>query len=301
MAASFRMALFFALLGSCYAERPGDFRVIGPGGGGAQYNPTISPHDSGTVLISCDMTGAYISHDAGHSWRMFNLRGTVRFFAFDPRAPKTIYAEVTGLWRSTDDGVTWKLLNPKPAAIRGIRMDSDHADETIVAEPDPLGEISALAIDPADSKILYAAAEQNQQAALFVSHDSGESWQRQTALPEIPRRLWVDANSPARARVLYLAGPHGVAVSSESGIENRPAPAAVVFTDISMGFTPNAAPVIYATARQGAFVSSDGGHTWQKCTLPEPAPRSARSPPVCIIRKPLTFLIAASNWTGKPG
>jgi len=274
MTASFRIALFFAVLGGCLAQRPGDFRVIGPGGGGAQYNPTISPHDSGTVLVSCDMTGAYISHDAGRSWRMFNLRGTVRFFAFDPSAPKTIYAEVTGLWRSTDDGVSWKLLNPKPAAIRGVRMESDHADETIVAEPDPLGEIAALAIDPADSKILYAAAVENKQvenkqAALFVSHDSGESWQQlQAALPEIPRRIWVDANSPVRARVLYLAGPHGVAVTSGNGIENRPAPAAVVFTDISMGFTPNAAPAIYATARQGAFVSTDGGHTWQKCTLP---------------------------------
>src|SRR5580700_7072450 len=274
MTASFRIALFFAVLGGCLAQRPGDFRVIGPGGGGAQYNPTISPHDSGTVLISCDMTGAYISHDAGRSWRMFNLRGTVRFFAFDPSAPKTIYAEVTGLWRSTDDGVSWKLLNPKPAAIRGVRMESDHADETIVAEPDPLGEIAALAIDPADSKILYAAAVENKQvenkqAALFVSHDSGESWQQlQAALPEIPRRIWVDANSPVRTRVLYLAGPHGVAVTSGNGIENRPAPAAVVFTDISMGFTPNAAPAIYATARQGAFVSTDGGHTWQKCTLP---------------------------------
>ena len=202
------MALFFALLGSCWAERPGDFRVIGPGGGGAQYNPTISPHDSDTVLISCDMTGAYITHDAGRSWRMFNLRGTVRFFAFDPSAPKTMYAEVTGLWRSTDDGVTWKLLNPKPAAIRGIRMDSDHADETIVAEPDPLGEISALAIDPADSKILYAAADAKSNRPRCSSRTIPEkAGSARPRLPEIPRRLWVDANSPVRARVLYLGGP----------------------------------------------------------------------------------------------
>ena len=268
MIASVRIALFFALLGSCWAERPGDFRVIGPGGGGAQFHPTINPKDSGTILISCDMTGAYITHDGGRSWRMFNLRGTVRFFAFDPNAPKTIYAEVTGLWRSTDDGVTWKLLNPKPATIRGIKMDSDHADETIVAEPDPLGEIAALAIDPADSKLLYAAAAENKHAALFISHDSGESWQRQAALTEIPLRLWVDPNSPARARVLYLANPQGVAVVSGNGMENRPAPDAVEFTDISMGFTPAAPPVIYATARQGAFVSTDGGRMWQKCALP---------------------------------
>ena len=51
------------------------------------FNPTVSPHDKNTVLVSCDMTGAYITHDGGQSWRMFNLRGRVRFFAFDPIDP----------------------------------------------------------------------------------------------------------------------------------------------------------------------------------------------------------------------
>ena len=64
-------------LASALAERPGGFRVIGPGGGGAMFNPTISPHDPNTVLISCDMTGSYITHDGGRTWRMFNLRGVV--------------------------------------------------------------------------------------------------------------------------------------------------------------------------------------------------------------------------------
>jgi photosystem II stability/assembly factor-like uncharacterized protein len=269
MIAHLRMALILALLGTCWAERPGDFRVIGPGGGGAQYNPTINPHDSNTILISCDMTGAYITHDGGRSWRMFNLRGTVRFFAFDPSAPKTMYAQVTGLWRSTDDGATWKLVYPKASAVRGVRMNSDHADETIVAEPNLLGEIAAMAIDPADSKTLYvAAAGENKQAALFVSKDSGESWQRQAGLPEIPRHIWVDPHSPAGSRILFIAGTHGVAVASASSVENRPAPASVSFTDISMGFLQNTPPVIYATAKQGGFVSNDGGHAWQKCTLP---------------------------------
>ncbi len=80
-------ALFLFCL-ACFAARPGNFQVTGPGGGGAQYNPTISPHDPNTVLVSCDMTGAYITHDGGKSWRMFNLRGTVKFFAFDPKDPQ---------------------------------------------------------------------------------------------------------------------------------------------------------------------------------------------------------------------
>src|SRR5215510_1535700 len=149
-------AVFISVcLANALAERPGDFRVIGPGGGGAMFNPTISPHDVNTVLISCDMTGAYITHDGGQSWRMFNLRGVVRFFVFDPLDPKVMYAQATGLWRSTDAGETWKLVYPKPAQIKSIVMRSDHSDETLVTDSDPVGLMSAMAIDPENSKVLY--------------------------------------------------------------------------------------------------------------------------------------------------
>src|ERR1700682_6852792 len=117
----FQLAVAALMLADGGYSRPGDFKIIGPGGGGAMFHPTISPHDPNTVLVSSDMTGSYITHDAGRSWRMFNLRGTVRFFVFDPSAPKTMYAQVTGLWRSTDDGATWKLVYPKASALRGIR------------------------------------------------------------------------------------------------------------------------------------------------------------------------------------
>jgi len=107
-------AFIFTSLSNAVAARPGDFRVIGPGGGGAMFHPTISPHDVNTVLIACDMTGAYITHDGGRSWRMFNLRGVVSFFVFDPLDPKTMYAQDTGLWRSSDNGESWSLVYPKP-------------------------------------------------------------------------------------------------------------------------------------------------------------------------------------------
>src|SRR5215467_10204200 len=110
----FRALLMVVCLTGAFAERPGGFRVIGPGGGGAMFNPTISPHDANTVLVSCDMTGSYITHDGGKSWRMFNLRGVVRFFVFDPIDPKVIYAQATGLWRSSDAGESWKLVYPAP-------------------------------------------------------------------------------------------------------------------------------------------------------------------------------------------
>ena len=260
-------AFIFTSLSNAVAARPGDFRVIGPGGGGAMFHPTISPHDVNTVLIACDMTGAYITHDGGRSWRMFNLRGVVSFFVFDPLDPKTMYAQATGLWRSSDNGESWSLVYPKPSTVKGVAMNSDHADEEILAEPDPWGTISALAIDPANSKILYAAAGDKKSSALFISRDFGETWQREAGLPETPHHIWVDPHSPAASRTLFIGSSHAIAVKTTSGVQKLTAPESVTFSDISLGFGSAAQPVVYATSEQGAFVSKDGGATWQKFSL----------------------------------
>ena len=266
-----RILLFLTIsvvvcLTSARAERPGGFRVIGPGGGGAMFNPTISPHDPNTVLVSCDMTGSYITHDGGRTWRMFNLRGVVNFFVFDPLDPKTMYAHATGLWRSTDGGERWNLVYPNPSDVKGVKMNSDHADEQILADPDPLREIAALAVDPSNSKVLYAAAGTKESPALFISSDYGKTWQKKTGLPDVPRRLWVDPNSATDGRTLFLASQHAIAVASPGGVRSLPLPTAV--SDISMGFGSGQQPTIYATSEQGIYVSNDSGVNWRKGDLP---------------------------------
>jgi len=255
-----------ACLTAAFADRPGGFRVIGPGGGGAMFNPTISPHDPNTILISCDMSGSYITHDGGRSWRMFNLRGVVNFFVFDPIDPKTMYAHATGLWRSTDAGEHWNLVYPSPSAVKGIKMNSDHSDELILADPDPLNTISAMAVDPSNSQILYVAARTKESPALFVSRDYGKSWQKQASLPDVPRRLWVDQRSAPGGRTLFLASARAVAIVSADKVRTLPLPATV--TDISLGFDSGEQSTIYATSEQGIFVSKDGGANWKTSNLP---------------------------------
>src|SRR5258707_856530 len=129
-------ARFIVLFLLCFlpasAQRLDTWQVIGPGGGGAQFFPTISPHDSRVVLVRCDMTGSYISHDGGETWRMFNLRSPASFYAFDPVDPKTIYAQTIGLFVSRDTGGTWQLLHPSPKNVRKIAKGDDHADEQIL-------------------------------------------------------------------------------------------------------------------------------------------------------------------------
>src|ERR1035437_6059211 len=110
-----------AILAFAGVPRNDRWEVIGPGGGGGQFLPTISPHNTADVLVSGDMTGCFLSHDGGSSWRMFNLGGAAQFFLFDPADSHTIYAKTFGappqlardrpfahaaIWRSTDAGRT---------------------------------------------------------------------------------------------------------------------------------------------------------------------------------------------------
>jgi len=260
------IAVLLLSLANASAQRPGDFRVIGPGGGGAMFNPTISPHDANTVLVSCDMSGSYITHDGGRTWRMFNLRGVVDFFAFAPQDPKTIYAHATGLWRSVDGGENWNLVSPSPATVRGVQMNSDHADEIILAEPDPLGVILAMAIDPANSHTLYVAAGPKDKPGLFLSSDFGQTWQRQANLPIGAHRMWIDPRSPVGSRRVFAVGRQSLVVVNGSKVRELALPAKE--TDIPMGFGSAAEPTIYMTSDEGAFVSRDGGAAWHKCALP---------------------------------
>jgi len=147
-------------------------------------------------------------------------------------------------------------------------MNSDHSDEQILADPDPLREVAALAVDPSDSKTLYAAAGTKESPALFVSRDYGETWQKQASLPDVPHHLWVDPNSAAGGRNLYLASGRAITVISPGKVRSFPFP--VPINDISMGFGSGRQPAIsiYATSEQGIYVSNDAGANWHKSELP---------------------------------
>jgi photosystem II stability/assembly factor-like uncharacterized protein len=256
-------------LGGSGGLRPGSFQIVGPGGGGAMFHPTISPHDPNTVLVSCDMTGSYISHDGGESWRMFNLRGVVQFFVFDPLDRKVVYAQADGLWRSEDSGDTWSLIYPKPSNLKEIKMSSDHADEELVAESNPLGSITAMAIDPSDSRMVYAAAGDKKKglSGLFVSRDGAANWTKQEDLPGVADKLWVNPHSTKNARALFIAGAHFMMEKTSSEGKKILIPNAKALKDISVGFTAEGRPIFYVVGDESAFVSDDEAATWRKINL----------------------------------
>jgi len=266
------------------APRRDQWVVMGPGGGGSIYLPTASPHTPNDLLAHCDMTGAYISHDGGDSWRMFNLRGRVRFDLFDPVDPKVIYVSTIGLWRSADRGETWRLVHPDPSSVTGLDILGDEAGERILTRGTSQGSISTLAVDPANSKILYAAFLENETHTFATSKDWGATWQRGGELPGYdagsahpyggtPQRIFVDPSSPPLDRTLYFIGTNSISVRQKGTWRRFNPPPGVVsfneFTGYTGGFPAGGGkPIFYVTSREGAFVSHDGGESWSGVSLP---------------------------------
>src|SRR5207247_9918267 len=147
------LGLAAALARTAFATREDSWRIIGPGGGGALFHPTVSPHDPRTALVASDMTGNYITTDAGGRWRHFNLGGPVQFFLFDPIDPGVIYAQAGALFRSSDGGRTWARFFP--SAVAKITMGDDHARLSLHVASAPRGDVGAMALDPRHSRDLH--------------------------------------------------------------------------------------------------------------------------------------------------
>jgi len=258
-----RKLVGFLIAAGVVAGAGDGWRVIGPGGGGAMFQPAISPHTSQDVLVACDMTGTYISHNEGSDWWMFNLHGVVRFFAFDPKDANTMYAVTSGIYKSTDRGATWRLI--RPAANTPVTMNDDHADEVFVNGG---GRPAALAIDPADSNAIYAVFQEKADTWFEMSRDGGRTWTRGEPLSAGGRRIFVDAASPAKERTLFVLGRNTVTVRRGGAWTTGPAPQGVdQFVDMSAGFAPNGQLVVYGHTATAIYVSPDGGQTWRESKM----------------------------------
>jgi photosystem II stability/assembly factor-like uncharacterized protein len=265
---AYASGLALLTLAGSLSAAPDRWSVIGPGGGGAQYLPTISPHNPGVVLVACDMTGSYLTGDAGASWRMFNLRGRTSLFVFDPVRAGTIYAYGIGLYRSVDAGKRWSLVYPDPRNVRRLVSVGDHAEESIETVSGHEDRIAALAVDPADSKTLYAAFAAGKQTTFEVSTDWGKTWTAAGALQDGARAIYVDPRSPRNQRTIYVAGDSKVVIR-EAGAwrDGATAPGGPILS-VSGGFPGQGSKLtVYAATRGGLALSTDGGASWAALPL----------------------------------
>ncbi len=267
----FPVAAFLCLAIAPGAQTPGpaprldQWTILGPGGGGTTIGPVISPSDPNLVIEHCDMTGAYITHDGGLSWRMFNLRNGLETFAFDPKNQNRIYAAGAALWRSDDAGQTWRMLFPDPRKRTVEHQNGDHADYSLSADD---GEyvrglwIREVVVDPSNTDLVHIAfADPSTQGiSILSSKDAGATFHHEFDIDQ--------------DRILLLAYPGGERlVVGEHGVyrgkARKPVPIAKPAETVKAATigSEQGKTYLYATTSSGRlFVSEDLGATWQPRT-----------------------------------
>ncbi len=198
--------------------------------------------------------------------------GDIKTIAVDPTNSDTVYAGTTGgVWRSTDAGGHWSLVN-KNLTTHGVRCLAVDPVEpsTLYAATDDgffrstssggswessdqsfaMTDIRAVAVDPHDHGTIYSGA-------LGKSTDRGVTWSKLNGGSSLGsvERIIVDPQNPNTIYVAPLRKTtDGGATWSPilSGISGGPV------TDLVL-----AGSTLYATTSyNGMFRSSDGGASW---------------------------------------
>ena len=244
------------------APRFDSWKIIGPGGGGTTISPAISPLDPNLIVEHSDMTGAYITHDGGQSWRMFNLRSGLETFAFDPSNPRRIYAGGAALWRSDDTGQTWSMLFPDPARKTVEHQNGDHSVYSLTSEDENFvkgDKISQIVVDPKDSNTVHVAYWDPtvEGTTLMLTKDGGKTFHQEH-----------DFLGDTLLLLTYVGGDRvavGVHGIYRGHAETAKAIGGAGETVASAGASAEPGGIaIYATTSSGQlFVSEDAGADWQ--------------------------------------
>jgi photosystem II stability/assembly factor-like uncharacterized protein len=245
----------------------------------------IQPGGRQVVFAATDI-GLQRSNDGGAHWVDVPDVDADRVVVVAPSDANVIYAADDGLlWRSFDGGLTWE--RSKPQELRPIySIEVDPADPTTVyvGSRDLLkstdggqtfvklsgigADVVAVAIDPLEPSILYAASGGTDD--VYRSTDGGASWKRMPIRPVATRDMCGDildlVADPAHQDTVYAAGCRGLFRTADAGIH---------WTNVLRVERLNAVAIdhadpskVYAggygeyTRGFGMFRSLDGGDTW---------------------------------------
>ena len=197
-----------------------NWRILGPGGGGAQYIPTINPFDPKVVFVTCDMTGSYITNDGGGKWRQVNFNSRVLSFAFDPKEKNVAYAGATGLYRSCDACNTWELVFPDPKKVTESKTSGDHAFHRFLSQDNwSGGSIQSICIDAERTELIYIGVNTSKldiyytegNLLLLFSTDKGSTWNGGLTIEgDNFLKIYVDESTPEDRRVVYIFTDRGI-------------------------------------------------------------------------------------------
>ncbi len=263
------------------------WKCIGPTNiGGRMTSVVCHPNNPDFIWAGSAGGGVWQSNDAGLKWRsVWRDQDSLNIgsLAIDPGNPEIIYCGTgeanlsadsysgVGIYQTVNGGATWKLL--APSANAGIPT-----------------RIGVIAIDPFDSSYLLiggvGADESSPQpedfGGMFVSHDGGMSWRRETFVST--KNYWCHSIvfHPVKKGVIFATfteqgAKNGIWLSEDGGENWRQLsndlPPPENFGRTSLAISPSDPDVIYAFVQNtlsgrsdrllGVFRSANGGEAWR--------------------------------------
>lgn len=212
--------------------------------------------------------------ELGNAMAPANWDGPFYISAHDPN---TIYAGTNILWKSTDNGSTWKELgdlttktNRRELKIMNRRADTSTAslDDGIPYWP----TLTAVAESPLQQGLLYIGTDDGQ---VLVSSDDGQNWTNVTdRLSGLPEMTWINtievSTHDARTAFIainnyrnndftnYLYKTTDAGKSWKSIVGDLPAKRVVR----TMRQDPKNPDLLYLGTEIGFFISHNGGKNW---------------------------------------
>lgn len=242
-------------------SEPRQWEGTGPWGGDVRAM-VASPADSNVFYLGTADGQIFQSTDGARTWRRLRPgldKGglSVDDIVIDPRNPQTIYAgawavahdEESGVFKSTDGGQHWKLLN-------GTKRLS----------------VRSLAIAPSDSSFLIAgtANDDPNLNGVFRSRDAGQNWERISPIGDREiRNIESVAIDPRDTSVIYAGTWHLPWKTKDGGVTWRQTGNQIAGmindSDIfGISVDPNRPDTVYVNACSGFYRSMNAGEKWFK-------------------------------------
>ncbi len=245
------------------------------------------------MLFAGTLEGVFRSMDAGASWTLISPPGSheiheIESLAIDPVNPDVVYAGTWHLpWKTTDGGKSWHnikkgvivdsdvfsiLVDPvQPSVVYASACSGIYKSANagllfhkIQGIPSAARRTRVLKQDPANTAVVYAGTTEG----LYKTVNAGKTFRRMTDPDVIVNDVFVDPTDSKRVLLAtdrggVLLSTDGAATfaSSNAGFSERKVQALLV----DDAYPPRIfAGVVNDKAYGGAFVSADGGVSWEQ-------------------------------------
>jgi len=207
--------------------------------------------------------GVYKTTDGGKTWKrtlFVNNQTGCSDLVMEPGNPNVFYAgtwrvirtpyslesggEGSGLWKSTDGGVTWNALTAKKGLPKGV------------------WGITGVAVAPSNTDKIYAIIE-NAKGGLYMSVDGGDSWNLQSDNNDIRQRAWYYTKvfvDPKNENIVYC--PNVNFMRSRDGGKTFQSMRTPHGDHHDLWIDPEDGNRMIVADDGGAQVSFDGGNNW---------------------------------------